>query len=94
MKLSAMETTAALDLIVDIAPSMKNILDHPSCASLKGGEFNKGLIMQMLRDKKEDVAFVLSKLVGKTTDEILHQPLEITISEISENVDGDLLGFF
>ena len=52
------------------------------------------LLPVLFRDHYEETAKILSIMTGKTPDEISEQPVKITIRDVRDTIDGELIGFF
>lgn len=107
MKISQMTTNQAADVLVRIAaPASKIMHDKTTMKVLEGvakgsndavkfiAENLVPVTTILLKSHRMDVFEIVAALTGKTLEEVGEQNILVTISDIRDSWDGDLVDFF
>lgn len=101
MKLSEMSTEKATECMAAIVPAMRSIMENEGVVKLIAEHRTPAdkkemtdLFFDLMKNKKQEVACILSQLTGKTSADVLHQPFSETVKDITDCIDADLMSFF
>ena len=106
MKLSEMPTRKAAECLAELAEPFGVILKTPAVEEYLKKAANKeatvsmlvdafiALLPSFLREHFDETAKILAVLTGKTPEEIGDQTLKVTIDDVKDSFDGELIGFF
>ena len=107
MKISEMSTDQAADVLVKIAEPVQNIMHDEEFTKLlerlANGDDNAlkfigdnivPLVNVAIKTHRKDAYTIIGALAGKTPNEIGKQSIGLTIKDIKESLDGDLISFF
>ena len=107
MKISQMTTDQAADVLVRIADPAANIMQDADTLKVierlaTGNEKPFDFIAQnlvpvitvLLKDHRIDVFEIVAALSGKAVKDVAEQKITVTIKDIKESWDGDLIDFF
>lgn len=108
MKLSQMTTDQAADTLMQIAQPVSNIMHDKTMMGaleklaksntenpLKYIADNLGTVtVALLKTRRADVYDIISALSGKTVQEIAAQNFMVTLADVKDCMDGDLVNFF
>lgn len=108
MKISQMSTDKAADVLVRIVEPAANMMHDDKVIdmlkSFSGGKdqtvaefFGKNLVpivCSLLKDHRTDVFEIVAALSDKTVDEVAEQKVPVTIVDIRDSVDKELIDFF
>ena len=106
MKLSEMPTRKAAECMVDLAAPFAVIAKNPVVKEYAKKSAHKEanidllsdavavMLPVFLRDHFAETVKILAILTGKTAEEISDQSLKVTISDVRESFDGELIDFF
>lgn len=108
MKISAMTTEHATDVLVKIAEPASIIMHDEKVFDMlerlsksEAGNAVKFfadnislIVTALLKDHKTEVYTIVAALVEKTAEEVAKQNIKQTVMDIKESWDGDLIDFF
>lgn len=105
MKISEMTTNQAADALVKVMEPVCNIIKDPDAVPMLQGltsissmEGLTGALMKVvpycLEKHRADAWKILSALTGKTVNKIEKQSILVTMADIRDSIDKDLIDFF
>lgn len=108
MKISQMTTDQTADVLVRIAEPVSNIMhdggvmkmmeklaktDSKSAVKFFADNIST-VVTVLLKDHRMDVYEIVAAMSGKTLEEVAQQNIAMTVKDIKESWDGDLVSFF